>query len=462
MANIGKFTAINGTTYDIKDAVARSGLANKANATEAIKDITRNGTTFTVTRCDNTAFTFDQQDVPQNVFIGELSVCTDPNTMVTWYEAGIYTWKEDGAIPSSLEEGSLFILYTNVDGYTTDEPGTSNYLYVGIDVYDGTESMLGYPVTRVSNEGTWGAYRYSNETFTRINNFDFSFVRALLPTKKKIVDMIYPVGSIYMSVNQVSPSSLFGGTWVQIKDRFLLGVGDTYGVSETTGGSTSVKYTPVGSNEPCTLTTAQIPSHNHTFTGIAVDSGDISQGHTHTGTTGNQSANHKHTTTTGNASATHYHSYDKAGTPTGSTAITLNQTAKHSHQVNRQKVGTAGSNRYVVTGSGTTTGDLSAVSSFDAGGGAGHTHTVSLAAAFTGTSGDAHTHTGTSGDNNANHTHTMTTGTQSQGHTHSVTAKGTIGSSGGGEEHNHLFTGTESTINIMPPYFTVYMWRRTA
>lgn len=51
-----------------------------------------------------------------------------------------------------------------------------------------------------------------------------------------IVDLIYPVGSIYMSVNSVSPATLFGGTWEQIKDTFLLSAGDTY-ASGTSGGN---------------------------------------------------------------------------------------------------------------------------------------------------------------------------------------------------------------------------------
>jgi len=51
-----------------------------------------------------------------------------------------------------------------------------------------------------------------------------------------LVDTIYPVGSIYMSVNNVSPSALFGGTWEQIKDTFLLSSGDTY-TNGATGGS---------------------------------------------------------------------------------------------------------------------------------------------------------------------------------------------------------------------------------
>lgn len=47
---------------------------------------------------------------------------------------------------------------------------------------------------------------------------------------------LYPVGSIYMSVNSTNPSNYFGGTWEQIKDRFLLGAGGNYS-SGSTGGS---------------------------------------------------------------------------------------------------------------------------------------------------------------------------------------------------------------------------------
>ena len=42
------------------------------------------------------------------------------------------------------------------------------------------------------------------------------------------VDDIYPVGSIYMSVNATDPARLFGGTWERIKEKFLLGAGDTH------------------------------------------------------------------------------------------------------------------------------------------------------------------------------------------------------------------------------------------
>lgn len=55
-----------------------------------------------------------------------------------------------------------------------------------------------------------------------------------------IVNMIYPVGSIYMSVNSANPETLFGGTWQQIKDRFLLSAGDTYAAGSTGGSANAV------------------------------------------------------------------------------------------------------------------------------------------------------------------------------------------------------------------------------
>ena len=71
---------------------------------------------------------------------------------------------------------------------------------------------------------------------------------------------IYPIGSIYMSVNNVDPSLVFGGTWSQIKDRFLLACGDTYNNGET-GGAAS--HTPSGTVGNHTLTVNEMPAHTH-------------------------------------------------------------------------------------------------------------------------------------------------------------------------------------------------------
>lgn len=84
--------------------------------------------------------------------------------------------------------------------------------------------------------------------------------------KLLMLDTIYPVGSIYMSVNNVSPSTLFGGTWEAIQDRFLLAAGESYS-GGTTGGS--AKHTPSGTLSGGavgnhTLTVAETPAHTHT------------------------------------------------------------------------------------------------------------------------------------------------------------------------------------------------------
>ncbi len=61
----------------------------------------------------------------------------------------------------------------------------------------------------------------------------------------------WPVGSIYMSMIATSPATLFGGTWVQMENRFLLGAGSGY-VAGATGGEAEH-----------TLTGNEMPSHYH-------------------------------------------------------------------------------------------------------------------------------------------------------------------------------------------------------
>ena len=57
--------------------------------------------------------------------------------------------------------------------------------------------------------------------------------------KANLLDFVYLVGSIYMSVNSTSPASFLGETWEQLKDRFLLGAGDIY-MAGAKGGEANV------------------------------------------------------------------------------------------------------------------------------------------------------------------------------------------------------------------------------
>ena len=39
--------------------------------------------------------------------------------------------------------------------------------------------------------------------------------------KDSVYNMVYPIGSIYTSVNPINPSTLFGGVWEEIENIFL-------------------------------------------------------------------------------------------------------------------------------------------------------------------------------------------------------------------------------------------------
>lgn len=57
---------------------------------------------------------------------------------------------------------------------------------------------------------------------------------------QKVIDIIYPIGSVYITVNDISPQILFGGIWEQIsKGRTLVGVDDSdfdFNIEEKWGG----------------------------------------------------------------------------------------------------------------------------------------------------------------------------------------------------------------------------------
>lgn len=90
-----------------------------------------------------------------------------------------------------------------------------------------------------------------NDATTALEN---RLVQMLENEFNQMCNIIYPVGSIYISVNSASPATLFGGTWEQIQDRFLLSAGNTYGAGTTGGAATH------------TLTEDEMPSHGHVQT----------------------------------------------------------------------------------------------------------------------------------------------------------------------------------------------------
>ena len=158
----------------------------------------------------------------------------------------------------------------------------------------------------------------------------------------------FPVGAVYITATNVNPGTFIGGTWARIgQGRTLIGEGtlgtDTYAAGAT-GGAARV-----------TLTTSEMPAHNHSgATGIT------STDHTHTGTT-NGAGNHQHTYErfTGNTSgsvanipidgngATRYSDYANSGWAGdhSHSFTTSNPSATHTHPVSSEGGGAAHENR---------------------------------------------------------------------------------------------------------------------
>ncbi len=80
-------------------------------------------------------------------------------------------------------------------------------------------------------------------------------------TLRALLDRTYPVGAVYISVSDTSPTLLFGGVWERILDRFLLASGSAYAAG-TYGGEASVP-----------LNTDQLPNHTHTVSPPGVNDG---------------------------------------------------------------------------------------------------------------------------------------------------------------------------------------------
>ena len=78
-------------------------------------------------------------------------------------------------------------------------------------------------------------------------------LEAIEQAKKDILLSAYPVGALFISTANISPATLFGGTWERIKDTFLLAAGDTYAAGTTGGEATH------------TLTVEEMPEHYHRF-----------------------------------------------------------------------------------------------------------------------------------------------------------------------------------------------------
>lgn len=227
---------------------------------------------------------------------------------------------------------------------------------------------------------------------------------------EEIFDKIYPIGSIYISVTSINPSTIFGGIWEPIEDKFLLSAGNTY-VAGITGGNETHSHTQSSTTSSHTLTIEEIPVHSHSV-------GEHSHGLN-----------------------SHTHTYSKSSTTSDSTTLTAAQSGCPAHN-HKLPVGFA-SNEAKGYG---------AVSS----------------AAFIDrlvVSGDgSNSHNSNAKNATQGHTHSITLTTTNSGSASGVTANSKVfntGVTGDTKGHTHFLEETNSASSL-PPYLVVYVWKRTA
>ena len=166
-------------------------------------------------------------------------------------DSGFLTTADIPTKTSDLENDSGFITSANIPTKTSDLTNDSNFI--------STSSTSGL----IRNDGSIDTTSYLSSLPSHTHqSSDIT----------DLINVIYPVGSIYMSVNSTSPATLFGGTWTQIEDTFLLACGSTYSNGATGGSkdavvvshahrpySTSLKFVSTADDLALNPTKRQIP-----------------------------------------------------------------------------------------------------------------------------------------------------------------------------------------------------------
>lgn len=248
-------------------------------------------------------------------------------------------------------------------------------------------------------------------------------------TQAEILEKVYPVGAIYISTVATNPATLFGfGSWEAISDRFLIGQSSTHAAGST-GGATEQ--------------TVNLPNHTHSMSS-----------HTHTLTHTHSLNSHTH------GMSSHTHSVTAKGTNTG-TAITVAQMPSHSH-VEYIEYALSSSNspgRLPIISDYGTSGTSARGYYFPGWIGTMDTATNRTMATGSTGSGGTHTHTFTGTAVNSGEPNTANTGGPSTTNTGAASTTTTSGPSS-----NTTSNPTAATMDVptMPPYLSVYMWKRTA
>ena len=159
----------------------------------------------------------------------------------------------------------------------------------------------------------------------------------------------WPIGSVYISMTNQNPSSLFGGTWELISENRML-MGASSDETETSIGGSNTKTISVN-NLPAHNHTATISSntHTHIFSGNQASTSEVSD-HIHTidlttSTDGLHSHTYGSTTSTMSLGSSVY-------SANNNNSYTTSENGEHSHTVTGDS-GSAGAHSHTYTPQGT-------------------------------------------------------------------------------------------------------------
>lgn len=162
----------------------------------------------------------------------------------------------------ALQQGRLVVLTSTCSSTTYSNFSVGNAPYLFAMAPSGYNSDGSFRMTWL--KGNFDSGGWSNDygidgmlldTVNTSNNGQILYVHGgswtFQSLRSLLLNMVYPVGSIYISYNSTNPATLFGGSWTRIQGRFLLAAGSLYPAGSTGGEAAH------------TLSQEEMPRHYH-------------------------------------------------------------------------------------------------------------------------------------------------------------------------------------------------------
>ena len=268
----------------------KRGRSARANAIVAVTDYALPSlSSFEAERCDEYGESSDDGVYIKGIAEYEFTAVADNAPTFKVYANGIlvtpvytnaigeFTFRIGGGYDTArgydikVEVFDAVTIASNAPAYLTDRVPTATVAFDS--VWD--EGSADYGISmgryaqlpkRLSIPEDWKYYRGETDIEQLIREADEKAGEALEAAGSATFDplAVYPVGALYISIESTSPASLFGGTWEQLEDRFLIGAGSSYAAGGT-GGRTSVTLAAaIGAADDTTKTIAYDTSERAT------------------------------------------------------------------------------------------------------------------------------------------------------------------------------------------------------